>query len=653
VALRLDQLLLGSIRTIRDHNHARTLASSGAAIRAPADRLARSVDAASRCIEQLPAAQREQVKALGLTPALLRERGQVVLEALQPALPVRLAARMTSLDGKHRLELHLTAEQGRWQQQQRLLTAPELPFTIEVELLTSYPSVPILPVEQLLRPEALALLRRHGVAPHGKTLRSLRFLATRDRYLAGSWRFLTYFGRDTLMTLWLMLPLLRPAAVEIGLQSVLDRLSSDGRVAHEESLGDQASVERLERFVELAGLGRHDAALEQLRRLGRPVHDYTMVDDDLMLPCVLAAYLDEAVVTAGRARRLLGRGDNRRRLARNLTHVIQRLADGRISLLSGSTVGDWRDSQEGLGGGRFPASVNLSLAPMARGAALRLLEHPKLDGQLLRAVREQGTSKEQIEALQRPGPCAAGPFRVQLSVDQLRRRLRRFLARAACSELERRLLRQREVADGLTLEQLLEGDRVPPALQAGLSFDALALDGKGRPVQVMHSDDSFRLLGAPADTDWLARHLLKYELAYPLGLYDPHGVFVANPALSDRTADYDTFDRGHYHGTVVWSWQLGMLQLGLVRQYRHLRSKGPKALAGRVRALLVKLRQINRRVGSLQDSELWSVVPTDEGFQPAAYGHGSGETTESNALQLWSVVHLAVVQAYAAAGIER
>src|SRR5690606_29216314 len=60
----------------------------------------------------------------------------------------------------------------------------------------------------------------------------LRFLSYEEKFLAGSWRFNTYFGRDTLMSLRLLMPALESQALERGLASVLQRLASNGEVAH-------------------------------------------------------------------------------------------------------------------------------------------------------------------------------------------------------------------------------------------------------------------------------------------------------------------------------------------------------------------------------------------------------------------------------------
>ena len=107
---------------------------------------------------------------------------------------------------------------------------------------------------------------------------ALQFLSYHEKFLAGSWRFLTYFGRDTLMSVRLLMPALQPAAVETGLRSVLERLSPEGNVAHEEDIGEFAVLDHRRSD------GTNSAA---------PVYDYKMVDSPFLL--------------APRRRRLAGR----------------------------------------------------------------------------------------------------------------------------------------------------------------------------------------------------------------------------------------------------------------------------------------------------------------------------------------------------------
>ncbi|MGH8300980.1 MAG: hypothetical protein ACRET5_05860, partial [Steroidobacteraceae bacterium] len=88
-------------------------------------------------------------------------------------------------------------------------------------------------------------LLRDSAAADPAARDTLTFLSYRQKLLAGSWRFDTYFGRDTLMSVRLLMPVLSPTAVEAGLDSVLARLSPRGEVAHEEDIGEQAVLDHL------------------------------------------------------------------------------------------------------------------------------------------------------------------------------------------------------------------------------------------------------------------------------------------------------------------------------------------------------------------------------------------------------------------------
>src|SRR5580658_7827462 len=104
----------------------------------------------------------------------------------------------------------------------------------------------------------------------------LTFLSYREKFLAGSWRFNTYFGRDTLMSVRLLMPVLAPDAIEAGLRSVLARLASDGEVAHEEGIGEFAVLSHKKQQGTLS-----DA----------PIFDYGMIDGNYLLAPVIDAYL--------------------------------------------------------------------------------------------------------------------------------------------------------------------------------------------------------------------------------------------------------------------------------------------------------------------------------------------------------------------------
>lgn len=200
---------------------------------------------------------------------------------------------------------------------------------------------------------------------------TLTYLAYREKFLAGSWRFDTYFGRDTLMSVRLLMPVLSPTAVESGLSSVLTRLSPDGEVAHEEDIGERAVLDHLEK----------DGS-----RSADPVYDYKMIDGDFLLAPVASAWLVHDGRARNRAAMFLGAptvpAGNRQgaALVANLRHVLKSAAPFAqepttrhlVPLKAGFNVGDWRDSETGLGGGRYPYDVNAVLVPAALEAAADL-----------------------------------------------------------------------------------------------------------------------------------------------------------------------------------------------------------------------------------------------------------------------------------------
>src|SRR5262249_14599016 len=154
----------------------------------------------------------------------------------------------------------------------------------------------------------------------------------------------------------LLMPVLQPAVVEASLSGVIERLSPDGEVAHEEDIGEWAVLENIRRSPRPANLRQ-------------PVYDYKMIDDDFMLAPVLATYL-ESEPGASRAKAFVARRTSGGRtygeaLRKNLDRVIAQATpfgakptpEALIRIGQGIPVGNWRDSNEGLGKGVFPYDV--------------------------------------------------------------------------------------------------------------------------------------------------------------------------------------------------------------------------------------------------------------------------------------------------------
>ncbi len=440
---------------------------------------------------------------------------------------------------------------------------------------------------------------------------ALAFLSYQEKFLAGSWRFNTYFGRDTLMSMHLLMPALQPAAVESGLLSVLERLGPNGEVAHEEDIGE---------FAVLRNLREHGRASDA------PIYDYGMIDDDFMLAPVAAEWLLDTEEGRARAQAFLARrttesGSAGDAMVRNFQWVLKRTsafaadpsATKLVGLKLGRTTGQWRDSDQGLAGGRYPYDVNAVFAPAALSAIARFLESGLLDPYLKAAGRAM--LGEAAHAAQIWKSRAPGFFEVRIENREAR----------------------------LHIEEYAKSLGVDPASALAsiglrtIAFNALALDDLGRPLPVMHSDDGLAWLFANPSSAALDRGLAMMR-PFPAGLATDAGMLVANPVFANA-AVRKSFDQNAYHGTVVWSWQQAVMAAGIGRQLR--RSDLPDAVRSALQTAQSELWLRIANTRSFGTSELWTWQYVDGRFVPAAFG-AAGHVDESNAVQLWSTVYLAL-----------
>jgi hypothetical protein len=195
---------------------------------------------------------------------------------------------------------------------------------------------------------------------------------------------------------------------------------------------------------------------------------------------------------------------------------------------------------------------------------------------------------------------------------------------------------------GKAVPAYAQGLDVPAAPTNGaVTFAALALDAAGKPIAVQHSDGGFGLLFGTPDRAALDRALDLIERAFPAGLMSPVGLMVANPVFADD-GTRAIVGRGHYHGTVVWSWQQAMWVTGLRRQ--QARADLDPALKRRLRTAESRLWQAIDATAEVRNSELWSWDYRDGAWHVAPFGQRAGDITESNAVQLWSTVYLALAR---------
>jgi hypothetical protein len=440
---------------------------------------------------------------------------------------------------------------------------------------------------------------------------ALTFLTYEEKLCAGSWRFNTYFGRDTLMSVRLLAPVLQPEVVEAGLRAVIERLNPQGEVAHEEDVGEFAILRRLD-----AGQPPDDD----------PILDYRMIDDDYMLPVVAEHYLLE-LASADRAAAFLARttptGETYgAALARNFAFVVGSAEpfaanpDWRhlIALKPGQAAGNWRDSAWGLGNGRYPYDVNgvfvpAALAAIGRVAASGMLA-PHIDPATVAAL-EGATALADLW-------LDAAPMLFEVELDPA----------AARQEIEA------YAAD-------LGVDPAPALAALGnepVRFSAVALDAEGRPVPVQNSDEGFALLFLDLPAEEAAEIAAAATRPFPAGLLTGVGLVVANPVFAAAELERK-FDRSRYHGTVIWSWQQALMLAGLTRQLA--RTDLPETAHAALEKARTELLARMATADAVRGSELWSWSQANGVYRVEFFGQRAGDETESNAAQLWSTVSLA------------
>lgn len=508
------------------------------------------------------------------------------------------------------------------------------------------------------RPAYESLASVMAVGHGGDAGKSLAFLASKEKLLAGSWQFLTYFGRDTLISGALLAdrgskPLLRTAVA-----SVLDRIGPRGQVAHEESIGDQATLVHLKHLSNRVRTEGASLKLtpEDVARLEKPVYDYKMIDGEYLLPQLLSKFVgridpkvpeDKAVLDdAFKPSRLAA-------LAREIVRVDDQTSnpgrEGLIGLKRGKDAGNWRDSGAGLGGGRYPLDVNAYLVPSALRSFATLAKDPRFPKQALldaagprRAQIAKFLAPDALETRAQAWERATDAFRVDVAPVDAKTRLQSFLGSLPAAE-RGALGAQKLFGSEETLEHALASSS-PSVLAKGVSFSAVALDGEHRPVPVLSSDGAFDLFYGTPSRDEVLSHVKTMFQPYPLGLSTPVGIVAANAAFSHRPGDLATFAREKYHGAVVWGWQQEMLREGLEKQL--VAFHGDAEVEKTIGQALDVMRATQRNVRGVETgAELWSWrADTGGKIVVVPYGTLAGDATEANDRQLWSIAGRAATQ---------
>ncbi|KAK8853168.1 hypothetical protein IAR55_003869 [Kwoniella newhampshirensis] len=518
------------------------------------------------------------------------------------------------------------------------------------------------------------------------------FLSYTSKTLAGGWRFLTYFGRDTLLALRLLLPVISPSAAESILGAVLERTNAtDGTLCHEETIGDYASFVNLQN--NRSGLGN------------TPSYSYVMLDTDFLLLPVLAEYFVNTPQGAGRANAFLQRnstlvnGSFATLLQRNVDHVMglarpftENATRERLVPIRDPTVGNWRDSGTGLGYGIYPFDVNCALIP----SALRAIA-------ILSSASLLPSNYSVASSYAQTWDTAYTYFQVPISPSLASAAVENYVTRANLSESllfgagsfnGTNIVSGSPVTDlgwyatgqtiGLTSSggggggnstsagnATTTGGNSTAAGNGGNStFYALSLKADGTPVEVLHSDLGFVLLYSNNVSESVLQATVEALQPYPRGLLTNVGMVVANAAYDSNITDYETFNNLQYHGAVSWSWQQGLMASGLTHQLSLCNRSTSDQISSPSRStnttttiptwcnntsLVQSLLQAQQRLwysiaGSAPAlytevlSPLWSANSTNTTeFTIGDLGAISPTGTEGDAIQLWSYGFLAQV----------
>ncbi|KAJ9650975.1 hypothetical protein H2198_009733 [Neophaeococcomyces mojaviensis] len=517
----------------------------------------------------------------------------------------------------------------------------------------NYPQLQQLTPQQVLNNQSQALITQQ---PDQST--SLSFLSYSEKLLAGAWRFLTYFGRDSMISALLLEPVLstgNASAMEAVIGAVLERINrTDGSVCHEETIGDYATYLNLQNNITSTAAG----------------FTYPMIDTDFYLPILMSVYFSKY---PSRVQPLLSRQAGQVDTANaNLTYGQLALLNAQkiinittpfssnqsvqnlLHLKNSEIVGQWRDSTYGLANGRIPFDVNCALAPAALRAISQLT---KIPGVFPNTTSTNGLtnysswSSLSLTAAQTWEEQTLPFFELNFTASTAATRLNQFTS-------------QSTFYNGPTHNDSL----------TDVTLHAIALNGTAsltnqtslysQPIPILHTDTAFHLfllnltnMSSPAYQASFARLINSTAQSilrpFPAGLLTPSGLVVANPALSNDSTLIANFTNSAYHGTVVWSWQLALMAEGMRRQLATCNAsfvpqwcQDPYVYNNTKTAYNLLWDNIDANRAQLQ-SEVWSWTYSNGNFTTVPLGSlppppGVSGGTESNVRQLWSLTFLSV-----------
>ena len=528
---------------------------------------------------------REIEAALGLSLQDLAGRGEIIGPVVETG-GNSITFTRRALDGKHRYRLEFTggpdtsvSVTGDGLRIARREPTCSAPLRLVVRASTDFALLTPLPFDELVNDRGRKLAAQD---PHfAEAIRNFEFLSYREKFLAGSWNFLSYFGRDTLISLSIMWPVLSAPARRTGIQSVANEIAPEGIVnVTDEWTDDRTTMDALESFFHEYDRGNRDRARHLMQTIldgTVPEHPFLdVLDQTFMYPSAAARWFRK-IADADLAHWLqaahpvLGRTEsNLATLLRNWNYLLKSAAPylaawqalrakypalappqliaahpdefqatrrALISTIAGAA--NWRDTYN-LPWHFRSEDINVNLLPLAIGAMQEMIARIRALGlgeALLAAAQAHGLA-EIRGYLEDPARFAAAAeawswdlmrehFLVRRSADDIRRDLARYLDGLANGDVtwgdRERGRREREALlrcreGGVSVAEFLRGEAVPAAIRDGLEFTALLMDPAGNPLPILHNDDVFSLLFGNPPIEQVRKIIRPFVLAYPFGL---------------------------------------------------------------------------------------------------------------------------------------
>lgn len=519
----------------------------------------------------------------------------------------------------------------------------------------NYPQLTQLTPNQILNNNSQALITQDP-----GQVSSLSFFSYTEKLLAGGWRFLTYFGRDSMIAALILQPVLSSgngSAMEAVIGAALERVNrTDGSVCHEETIGDYATFLNLQKNITSTAAG----------------FVYPMIDTDYYLPVLMSRYFNASrdrikpllATKAGSVNvqnKNLSWGDLSYTTAQkimNLTAAFEKdqTVANLVHLKDGEVVGQWRDSTYGLANGRIPFDVNTALVPAALYAISKLAAMPGV-------YPNNSDTKDWASQASK---------RAKLWEDNTLHFFQYNVTVENATSLVKEYTAKNTFYHGPT-----HADSIANYSSDGVVVDyGLAINSTETPdiIPITHTDTGFRhfLLNSTDDqqlTTFINASANAILRPFPAGLTTAVGAVVANPAFSGNNVLIANFTNSAYHGTVVWSWQLALMAKGFEIQLdrcpgsNSTNSTRPNSTVPafcKDTGVYTALKgAYNRLWDVIQDnedqleSEVWSWTYSGAknetggeyklsplGVLPPPPGVSGG--TESDIRQLWSLVFLAI-----------